>query len=315
MRDIGFAVADAHNDFLMKMRTGMVLDAPISSKQHMTLSGMRQGNNRMAFFAAFPARRQDRDRAMVNALLMIHDYHRMVAQYGLVHLAPGMDALAIGEGQIGTLLTIEGADALGGHLEMVEVFHRLGVRLMTLTWNHRNELADGVGETHGFGGLTTFGRDVVKEMNRLKMMVDVSHLNEPGFWDVMQLSELPVMASHSNAKAICKHRRNLNDKQILSLRDAGGFIGLNYLDAFLVDEGEAVIDDVVRHVDHFASLGALDILGLGSDFDGIDKGPKGVEGPQDVPKILEALLKAGYSEQQVRGIAFDNLAAYLKKHC
>lgn len=315
MGNKGFAVADAHNDFLMKMRVGAVLDAPIGDKQHMTLEGMRKGNNKLAFFAAFPARREDRDRAMVNALMMIHAYHRMVADYGLVHLAPGMDATAIGEGQIGTLLTIEGADALGGHLEMVEVFHRLGVRLMTLTWNHRNELADGVGETHGFGGLTAFGREAVKEMNRLKMMVDVSHLNEPGFWDAMQLSELPIMASHSNAKKVCGHRRNLNDEQILALRDAGGFIGINYLDAFLTDGDHATIDDVVRHVDHFASLGALGILGLGSDFDGIDKGPDGVEGPQDVPKILEALLKAGYSEQQVKGIAFDNLAEYVKKHC
>lgn len=315
MGNKGFAVADAHNDFLMKMRVGAVLDAPIGDKQHMTLEGMRKGNNKLAFFAAFPARREDRDRAMVNALLMIREYHRMVADYGLVHLAPGMDATAIGEGQIGTLLTIEGADALGGHLEMVEVFHRLGVRLMTLTWNHRNELADGVGETKGFGGLTNFGCDVVKEMNRLKMMVDVSHLNEPGFWDAMQLSELPIMASHSNAKKICGHRRNLNDEQILALRDAGGFIGINYLDAFLTDGDHATIEDVVRHVDHFASLGALGILGLGSDFDGIDKGPDGVEGPQDVPKILEALLKAGYSEQQVKGIAFDNLAEYVKKHC
>lgn len=315
MGNKGFAVADAHNDFLMKMRVGAVLDAPIGDKQHMTLEGMRKGNNKLAFFAAFPARREDRDRAMVNALMMIHAYHRMVADYGLVHLAPGMDATAIGEGQIGTLLTIEGADALGGHLEMVEVFHRLGVRLMTLTWNHRNELADGVGETHGFGGLTAFGREAVKEMNRLKMMVDVSHLNEPGFWDAMQLSELPIMASHSNAKKVCGHRRNLNDEQILALRDAGGFIGINYLDAFLTDGDHATIDDVVRHVDHFASLGALGILGLGSDFDGIDKGPDGVEGPQDVPKILEALLKAGYSEQQVKDIAFDNLAAYVRKHC
>lgn len=315
MGNKGFAVADAHNDFLMKMRVGAVLDAPIGDKQHMTLEGMRKGNNKLAFFAAFPARREDRDRAMVNALMMIHAYHRMVADYGLVHLAPGMDATAIGEGQIGTLLTIEGADALGGHLEMVEVFHRLGVRLMTLTWNHRNELADGVGETHGFGGLTAFGREAVKEMNRLKMMVDVSHLNEPGFWDAMQLSELPIMASHSNAKKVCGHRRNLNDEQILALRDAGGFIGINYLDAFLTDGDHASIEDVVRHVDHFASLGALGILGLGSDFDGIDKGPDGVEGPQDVPKILDALLKAGYSEQQVKGIAFDNLAEYVKKHC
>lgn len=315
MTKYSFKVADAHNDFLMKMRKGAVLDASASSDQHMTLDSMRKGNQQLAFFAAFPARRQDRDRAMQNALLMIHDYYQMVEKYQLLHLAPGMDVTAIKEGQIGTILTIEGGDALGGHLEMVEVYHRLGVRLMTLTWNHRNELADGVGEHHGAGGLTTFGREVVQEMNRLKMMVDVSHLNEKGFWDVMQYSKLPAMASHSNAKSICDHRRNLTDQQIVALRDAGGFIGLNYLDAFLNDHDEAQIDDVVRHVDHFASLGALGILGLGSDFDGIDCAPKGIHGPQDVYKILEALLQAGYSQQQVQAIAYDNLANYLKKHC
>ena len=314
MGSMQFSVADAHNDFLCLMRKGAKLDAPIDGSQHMTLTGMRAGNMKLVFFAAFPADREERARAMTNALLMIHDYHRMVEEYGLVHLGHGMGVGAIGEGQIGTLLTIEGADALAGNIEMVEIFHRLGVRLMTLTWNHRNELADGVGEEYG-GGLSGFGREVISEMNRLKMIVDVSHINETGFWDVMRCSKLPPMASHSNAKAVCGHRRNLTDEQIVALRDAGGFVGLNYLADFLSDGGGATIADVVRHVDHFASLGALSILGLGSDFDGITKGPEGVNGPQDVPLIFEALLQAGYSGEQVRGIAFDNLSRFLEQYC
>lgn len=309
-----FPVADAHNDFLSLMRKGVKLDAPVGKQQHMTLAGMRAGNVKLAFFAAFPANREERARAMTNALLMIHDYHRMVEEYGLIHLGSGKGISAIGEGQIGTMLTIEGADALAGNIEMVEVFHCLGVRLMTLTWNHRNELADGVDEEYG-GGLSGFGREVISEMNRLRMIVDVSHINEAGFWDVMRCSKLPPMASHSNAKAVCGHRRNLTDEQIVALYDAGGFVGLNYMADFLREDGGATIADVVRHVDHFASLGALSILGLGSDFDGIEKGPEGVNGPQDVPLIFEALLKDGYSEEQVKGIAFDNLARYLEQYC
>ncbi len=309
-----FMVADAHNDFLCLMRKGAKLDAPVGGNQHMTLDGMRLGGMKLSFFAAFPANREERARAMTNALFMIHDYHRMVADYGLVHLDYGMGTGAIGEGQIGTLLTIEGADALAGNIEMVEIFHRLGVRLMTLTWNHRNELADGVGEEYA-GGLSGFGREVIAEMNRLKMIVDVSHIHEKGFWDVLAVTKLPVMASHSNAKAVCGNRRNLTDEQIIALKDAGGFIGINYLAEFLRDGGGATIVDVVRHVDHIASLGALSILGLGSDFDGIAQGPEGINGPQDVPLIFEALLKAGYSEEQVKGIAFDNLAGYLGQYC
>lgn len=309
-----FMVADAHNDFLCLMRKGAKLDAPAGGSQHMTLDGMRAGGMKLSFFAAFPANREGRARAMTNALLMIHDYHRMVAEYGLVHLDHGMGAGAIGEGQIGTLLTIEGADALSGNIEMVEIFHRLGVRLMTLTWNHRNELADGVGEEYA-GGLSGFGREVIAEMNRLKMIVDVSHIHEKGFWDVMAVTKLPVMASHSNAKAVCGHRRNLTDEQIIALRDHKGFVGLNYMADFLRDGGGATITDVVRHVDRFAALGALSVLGLGSDFDGIEKSPEGVNGPQDVPLIFDALLQAGYSEEQVSGIAFDNLARYLEQYC
>lgn len=314
MGNVQFAVADTHNDFLMLMRRGARLDTPMGNGQHMTMEGMREGGLKLAFFAAFPAERGDRDRAMIYALQMIRDYHQMVAENGLLHMAPGMGAWDIGEGQIGTLLTIEGGDALDGHLEMLDIFHRLGVRLMTLTWNHRNEIADGVKETYGCGGLTGFGREVVQEMNRLKMIVDVSHISEAGFWDVMRHTKLPAMASHSNAKSICGHPRNLTDEQIIALRDAGGFVGLNFFTDFLVNEGESRIRDLIRHIDHFASLDALGILGFGSDFDGIERAPAEIRGPQDVQRIFDALLQAGYSERQVKDIAFDNLARYLEQY-
>lgn len=189
---------------------------------------------------------------------------------------------AFEQNKIAAMLAIEGGEVLCGSLENLQKLYDLGVRILTLTWNYDNELGSGA---YGDGGLTNFGKVVIREMNRLGMIIDVSHLNEAGFWDVIQITDTPVIASHSNAYACCKHPRNLTDKQISALADMQGYIGLNLYSDFLNDDKNACITDVVRHVEHFKKLGAGEILGLGCDFDGVDKLPLRIAGAQDICKL------------------------------
>ncbi len=212
----------------------------------------------------------------------------------------------------GAVLSVEGGSALCGRLSALRMLHKLGVRALTLTWNGRNALGDGVGEGASAGGLSTFGKSVVAEMNRLGMLVDVSHLSEKGFWDVAQASDAAFIASHSNAKRICAHQRNLTDEQIGEIVRRSGFIGINLCSDFL-REGGASIDDILRHIEHMLSLGGRETVGFGADFDGVDDLPNGVGGVEDMGKIADALLHNNYDEGLVRQIMFGNLHRALKQ--
>jgi membrane dipeptidase len=176
----------------------------------------------------------------------------------------------------------------------------------------RNDLGDGVDSVKE-AGLTSFGREVVKEMNRLGMIVDVSHLNEKGIWDVVELSEKPIIASHSNAKTLCSHRRNLTDKQIKAIAQKGGVIGINFAPQFLRDEGQATLEDVLNHIDYICELVGEDYIGFGSDFDGISSTPEGLKDISYFPAILEGLRKRGYTQEQIDKISHRNFENLIKK--
>ncbi|HEY8498476.1 MAG TPA: dipeptidase [Limnochordales bacterium] len=209
--------------------------------------------------------------------------------------------------KVGVIASLEGCEVLAGSLAVLRTLYRLGVRAAGLTWNVRNELADGVGEPRG-AGLTAFGREAVAEMERLGMVVDVSHLSEAGFWEVMEVATRPVIASHSNARAVCDHVRNLTDDQIRALARKGGVMGINFFPGFLRQDGQATLEDVVRHIDHVVELVGPDHVGLGSDYDGITRVPQGLEDPSRLPALTEALLRRGYGDEAVRKILGENFA-------
>ena len=173
------------------------------------------------------------------------------------------------------VLALEGGEPLVGRIENVDHFYNRGVRLITLTWSRENELGYGV-FSGSDAGLKPFGIEVVKRMNELGIIIDVSHLNEAGFWDVNRLSAQPYVASHSNAIAVTNHNRNLKDDQIRAIVEKGGIIGINLFPGFLSRSGVAKMDDVMRHISHFIDLGAGNHLGLGCDFDGIPSAPEGL---------------------------------------
>ncbi|MDR3270781.1 MAG: dipeptidase [Peptococcaceae bacterium] len=213
--------------------------------------------------------------------------------------------------KIGLLLSVEGGEVLNDGLDILEHIYQLGVRSLGLTWNQRNPLASGVDDPDAQRGLTPLGRQVVARMNALGMLIDVSHMNSVGFWEVLAISTKPIVASHSCAQALCSHRRNLNDEQVLALRDQGGVLGINFYPSFLCGDGNAVRQDVIRHMQHIADVAGVSVLGLGSDFDGIAAGPRGLEDAGCYPHVMEDLRLAGFSRQEIQQITHENFQRVL----
>lgn len=213
-----------------------------------------------------------------------------------------------------TLLAIEEGGAIDGSLEALRCLYELGVRAMTLTWSNRNDIADGINEEATGSGLTLFGKQVVAEMNHLGMLVDVSHISTAGFWSVIETSTKPIIATHSNAKSLCSHPRNLNDEQIKALAQNGGLAGITFAGQFLEEDWRnACIESVYRHIDYMLNLiGNDDHIGFGSDFDGISHPPYNIQGVQDYKPLIEYLSKY-YSDETINKITHKNVINLLQK--
>lgn len=213
-----------------------------------------------------------------------------------------------------TLLAIEEGGAIDGSLEALRCLYELGVRAMTLTWSNRNDIADGINEEATGSGLTLFGKQVVAEMNRLGMLVDVSHISTAGFWSVIETSTKPIIATHSNAKSLCPHPRNLNDEQIKALAQNGGLAGITFAGQFLEEDWRnACIESVYKHIDYMLNLiGNDDHIGFGSDFDGISHPPYNIQGVQDYKPLIEYLSKY-YSDETINKITHKNVINLLQK--
>lgn len=213
-----------------------------------------------------------------------------------------------------TLLAIEEGGAIDGSLEALRCLYELGVRAMTLTWSNRNDIADGINEEATGSGLTLFGKQVVAEMNRLGMLVDVSHISTAGFWSVIETSTKPIIATHSNAKSLCSHPRNLNDEQIKALAQNGGLAGITFAGQFLEEDWRnACIESVYKHIDYMLNLiGNDDHIGFGSDFDGISHLPYNIKGVQDYKPLIEYLSKY-YSDETINKITHQNVINLLQK--
>ncbi|HEX6988154.1 MAG TPA: dipeptidase [Bacillota bacterium] len=301
-------VVDAHCDTLMDLVAGRRRLGQRGPGGHVDLPRLREGGVSVQFFAHYIEPHYKPDRAL-RRFLELHDAFLREADANANSMAVVTSwselEQALADGRLAAVVSIEGGEAIAGSLEVLRALHRLGVRAIGLTWNERNDIADGVGEAHSPGGLTRFGRQVVAEMNRLGMLVDVSHLSEPSFWDVLEVSSRPVIASHSNARAVCDHVRNLTDEQIRALSVNGGVMGLNFCPPF-VHPHRADVERVVDHALHVLDLVGPDHLGLGSDFDGIQETPAGLEDVTRLPRLTETLLRRGVDEDSVCKILGGN---------
>ena len=215
---------------------------------------------------------------------------------------------AFSENKTAALLSVEGAEILDCDPAKLREAEAWGVRAVNLTWNHANALS-GTNAEEPERGLSARGRDFVREAERRRILMDVSHLSEKGFWDLLEISERPVIASHSNAKELCAHPRNLTDAQICALIENRGFIGLNVYAAFVGEN--PTMDAFVAHAEHMLSLGAEEVLGLGGDWDGCDSLAAGLTGIQDMPRLYEALYRRNYSEALLNKLFSGNLVRVL----
>jgi len=251
--------------------------------------------------------------ALRESLLMIDDLHQEIAERpdDLALALRGTDlAPAYRRGRMAILLSLEGAEPLRVDLGILRLLHALGLRALGLTWARRTMVADGNLEESTGGGLTRFGREVVRECGRLGILIDVSHLSSPGFWDVLRLAAGPIVASHSNACALCDHPRNLTDDQLRAIAATGGVAGLNAYGTFVHPTAPS-LDRLLDHAEHMASVMGPGHVGFGFDFPEYlpdDDGSRldGLRGPADTPELTARLLDRGVSEGEVRGILGEN---------
>lgn len=215
------------------------------------------------------------------------------------------------KGMMSGILTIEGPAGFGFDPELLENLHRLGFRITTLGWNEKNPLT---GSHKTGGGLTDLGKAYVKEAQRLGMVVDVSHISDEGFWDIMEITKAPVIASHSNSRSVCNVSRNLTDDMFLAICKTGGVTGINLCPDFLGVNPN--LDTVCDHIFHFLTLDPTGKhIALGGDLDGIGSLPEGFTGVQDYEKLAQRLLERSLSEQQVRDIFWNNAMGVMQRCC
>jgi membrane dipeptidase len=330
-------VADAHCDFLFNMAVGIQkIDDDPEPMKHITLRSLHEGRVGLQVFAVWTDEMSGAH-PLVNALECVDCFHQMIENSGgkIVHADRNQVSKRTWESVTTAVLALEGGECLLGSQERLElflkkgspyrryvfddqrpqhllqIFSRLGVKAVALTWNHKNALACGAAVKKDTG-VTPEGRMILQEMEKSNIALDVSHLGRKSFWDALGIYSRPVMASHSNADLVCRHERNLDDTQIKAIIGSGGFIGVCYFPKF-IGSSSATPEDICRHIDHMVSLGGENCVGLGSDFDGIKTMPQGISGPTDVQRIFEGLEKLGYTEPTIKKIAYGNLADYIIK--
>lgn len=351
-------VIDSHCDTpsqIMRLRD-LAVD---NDRGHIDFPKLRAGGVDASFFALFTPQSMTRDAAARYALEMIAGVNDQVAASSdSVRMASCPEDIVSNKqaGFISILLGMENGLPIGNSLSLLREFFRLGVRYLTLTHNGDNQIADSAAGNCTWNGLSPFGREVVGEMNRLGMLIDLAHASDKTFYDTIELSSVPVVSTHSCCRALASHRRNMTDQMIKAMSDKGGTIQINFYPVFLSDsfaqaldasgiedECDAAeagfisdpsdpkkraawyrcedmlaslprpdIDDVVRHIDHAVKVGGIDHVGIGSDFDGINVTPEGLENVSKIGRLFDRLRSRGYSEDDVDKIAGGNFLRVLK---
>ncbi len=282
---------------------------------HIDFPRLKEGGVNCQVFAISSVRDKTRPYALRTALEMINIFYSECEKYKntvtpVTSYSEIIEASA--KGMIAAMLSIEGADVIEGKIGLLKVFHRLGVRMVGLVHSIRNELADGVADQRTGGGLSDLGVQAVKELDRLGILIDVSHLSDAGFWDLLDIAKGPVMASHSNARAVCDHPRNMTDDMIKAIAERNGVMGMNFAPHF-VHPTHATVNGVVDHIDHIVNLVGPDVVGLGSDFDGIPFTPTGLEDVTMMPNITAELVNRNYSEEDIKKILGENPLRLIKE--
>lgn len=279
---------------------------------------MRQTNMLAEFFACFveiPDGEWDAGYKQVRQMIARMEADLLqIKKFGLLKSIRDLERAKQEKSSL-ALLTVEEGGILNGSLERLKELYQNGIRLITLTWNYENCIGYPNSRQPEImqRGLKPFGKQVVEEMNEKGMIVDVSHLSDGGFWDCIQQSSKPVVASHSNARALCPHPRNLSDEMLHALGEKGGVAGMNFYPQFLKAGGSAEIADIVRHGMYILRNAGEDAVALGTDFDGFEAGQDWIRGIGEMEQIWEAFHQAGMTQRQLDKLQYQNVERVLRE--
>jgi membrane dipeptidase len=332
---------DGHNDVLARLHHAGSGNEEFlrGGDGHLDVPGAREGGFAGGMFAVFPcspfrgapdpfsvdyARPVAQPAALADALAMVDRLGAIESESDgalrVVRDGASLDG-CLSDGSLAAVLHLEGAEAIGEGLDELEALHRAGLRSLGLTWSRPNAFGHGTpfefpgSPDHG-PGLTDAGRALVGACNELGVVVDVTHLNERGFWDIAELSEAPLVASHSNAHALCPSPRNLTDDQLRAVGESGGVVGINFCVAFVREDGaddpDTPLSAVAAHAAHVAEVAGLEAVALGSDFDGATM-PDELDGAEKLPALFDALRAFGFDEPELERIALGNWRRVLRE--
>jgi membrane dipeptidase len=304
-------IFDGHCDTLLSLLKGTRKLGDRSREGHIDLPRLREGGVTAQVFAIFIEDEYLPAGAARQTLRLLDVLYRELADNAdslLLATTAGHIELAKRTSKVAVVIGIEGAESLEGDLALLRAFHQMGLRVLTLAWSRRNQAADGTYEVRTGGGLTRFGLELVQECNRLGILLDISHLAPAGVRDVLETSSRPIIASHSNAHALCPHVRNLTDEQLAAIAAKDGVVGVTYVPQFLTDGGQGVsLDTLLDHVGHIVRVAGIDHVGLGSDFDGFTSPPPtGLEDVACLPALSAGLIRRGYDADGVRKVLGSN---------
>lgn len=341
-------IFDGHNDVLLALYEGKrgpdVTFFDRSDQGHIDLPRAQAGGLAGGFFAVYlpadpsiPAPEEPADLAsralpapldlgyaqrltMAMTALLFRIEQQSQGQVKVVRTSAEL-AASLEAGVLAAILHFEGAEPIDPELNALEVFYQAGLRSLGLVWSRANAFAEGVPFRFPHSpdtgpGLTDAGRELVRACNRMGIMLDLSHINEQGFWDVAKLTDAPLVATHSNVHALCRSPRNLTDRQLDAIRESDGMVGLNFYVGFLREDGtsngDTPLEVMVRHIDYLVEKLGIERVGFGSDFDGA-RVPQALGDAGGLPKLVAALRQSGYDDDSLRKLAYENWLRVLRK--
>ena len=316
---------DGHNDLPWAIRQSgsaprdvhaVAHDLRNSSPFHTDIARMRRGRVGAQYWSVYVPFGAADEGAARTQLEQIDIALEIIASYPdvfeLARDASDVERI-FGQGKIASLLGMEGGHAIENSLGALRAFHALGVRYMTLTHTGTIDWADSAADTSRHDGLTEFGREVVREMNRLGMLVDLSHTSPATMNDALDVSEAPVIWSHASANAVHEHIRNVPDQVLHRLPENGGVVMVTFVPSFVSPGEQATLADVADHIDHVANVAGVEHVGIGSDFDGIDSTPVGLEDVSTFPALFAELSRRGWTDQELAMLAGENLLRVMRE--
>ncbi len=284
------------------------------------IAGLKRAGALAQFFACFVCVSDGEwESGYQKVLRMIHRMKSEAKRCGEIAVAESYGDILENQKQkkISAVLTVEEGGILDGKIQRLEELYRYGIRLITLTWNYENCIGYPNSRNPDMmeKGLKLFGRETVERMNELGMIVDVSHLSDGGFWDCIRVSRVPVVASHSNARRLCGHPRNLTDDMLRALAEKGGVAGLNFYPDFLRQDRYAELQDIARHARYMIKTAGEELPAVGTDFDGfaVESGQSWIKGPQEMELIRDCMKKEGITERQADKIMGENALRVMRE--